>query len=42
MASRGEKINPPFLGEGGSDQIDATLSGGGDPPKEAIVKISER
>ena len=25
-----------------SDQTDTTLSGGGDSPKEAIVKISER
>ena len=38
-----KKFNPPFLGEGGgSDQTDTTLSGGGDSPKEAIVKISER
>jgi len=43
MASRGEKNLTPLLGgKGGSNKTDTTLSGGGDSPKKAIVKISER
>ena len=34
-----KKMYPPFLGEGGSDHTDTTLSGGGDSPKEAIEKF---
>jgi len=43
MASKRKNNLTPLLGgKGGSDQTDTTLSGGGDYPKEAIVKISER
>ena len=44
MASKRKNNLTPLLGGkgGGSDQTDTTLSGGGDSPKEAIVKISER
>ena len=36
------KLTPFVGGKGGSDQADTSLSGGGDSPHEAIVKISER
>ena len=38
MASiRKNNLTPLLGGEGGSDQTDTILSGGGDSPKEAIV-----
>ena len=40
-SKKGKNLTPLFGGKGGSDKTNTTLSGGGDSPKEAIVKISE-